>query len=47
VYRPLGVIGSILDAADCLRLICLLGVGEFFDAFVCGVSDLREPLSIP
>ena len=38
---------KILDAADCLRLICLLSVGEFFDAFAGSVSDLREPLSIP
>ena len=38
---------SVLDAADCLRLICLLSVGEFFDAFAGSVSDLREHLSIP
>jgi hypothetical protein len=41
------VVSSILDTVDCLRLICLLSVGEFFDAFGGSVSDLPEPLSIP
>jgi hypothetical protein len=47
VYRPLRVVSSILDAADNPRLICLIRIGEFFDAFVGGVRDLREALSIP
>jgi hypothetical protein len=46
VHWPLGVVSSILDTVDCLRLICLLSVGEFFDAFGGSVSDLREPLRI-
>jgi len=32
------VVSSILDAGDHLRLICLLSVGEFFEAFVASVS---------
>src|ERR1035437_9359825 len=47
VYWPLRVVSSILDAADNPRLICLIRIGEFFDAFVDGVRDLREALSIP
>jgi hypothetical protein len=47
VYRPLRMVSSILDAADNPRLICLIRIGEFFDAFVDGVRDLREALSIP
>ena len=45
--RPLRVVSSILDAADCFRLICLFSVGEFFDAFVGSINDLRETLSVP
>jgi hypothetical protein len=41
------VVSSILDAADCFRLICLFSVGKFFDAFAGGINDLRETLSIP
>jgi hypothetical protein len=41
------ILSGVLDTVDCLRLICLLSVGEFFDAFGGSVSDLREPLSIP
>jgi hypothetical protein len=40
------VVSSILDAADCFRLICLFSVGKFFDAFVGGINDLRETLSV-
>jgi hypothetical protein len=47
VYRPLRVVSSILDATDDLSLICLIGIGEFFDAFAGSVRDLREALSIP
>ena len=47
VYRPLRMVSSILDSADNPRLICLIRIGEFFDAFVDGVRDLREALSIP
>jgi hypothetical protein len=38
---------SILDAADGLRFVCLISIGEFFDALVRSICDLREALSIP
>jgi hypothetical protein len=41
------VVGSILDAFDDPSLICLIRIGEFFDAFVSSVCDLREALRIP
>jgi hypothetical protein len=47
VYRPLRVVRSILDAADGLRLICLICIGEFFDAFVGSICCFGEALSIP
>jgi hypothetical protein len=47
VYRPLGVVRSILDAADGLRLICLIRIGEFFDAFAGSICGFREALGIP
>jgi len=47
MYRPFRVVGSILGTADCLRLVGLIRIGEFFNAFVGGVCDLREALSIP
>jgi hypothetical protein len=43
VHRPLRVVSSILDTADGLRLICLISVGEFFNAFV-SVSASWESL---
>jgi hypothetical protein len=45
-YRPLGVVSSILDARNSFRLIGLICVVEFFDAFAGSVSDGREALSI-
>src|SRR6185437_7885104 len=47
VYRPLRVVSRILHATDCLCLICLIRIGEFFDAYVGGICDLREALSVP
>jgi hypothetical protein len=41
------VVISILDTADGLRLGCLIRIGEFFDALVRSVCDLREALGIP
>lgn len=41
------MVGSILNAADCFRLISLIGVVEFFDTFAGSIGDLREALSIP
>jgi hypothetical protein len=47
MYRPFRVVGSILGTADCLRLVGLIRIGEFFNAFVGRVCDLRETLSVP
>jgi hypothetical protein len=41
------VVIRILDTADGFRLVCLISIGEFFDALVRSIFVLREALSVP
>jgi hypothetical protein len=40
------MVGSILETVHGLGLICLIRLGEFFDALLVSVRILRQPLGI-
>ena len=46
VYRPLGVVASILNTLHGLSLVSLLRLGEFLYALFVNLRDLRKPLVI-
>ena len=46
LYRPFGVVASILDTLHDLGLVGLIRLGEFFHALLVNVRNLRKPLGI-
>jgi hypothetical protein len=45
-YGPFGVVAGVLDTLHDLRLVCLIRIGEFFDALYVSLRDWRKPLII-
>jgi hypothetical protein len=45
-YGPFGVADSILDALDGLSLVGLTRLGEFPNALIVNLRNLRKPLGI-
>src|SRR5208282_1799841 len=44
LYRPFGVVSSILETLHGLGLVHLIRLGEFSDALLVSVRNLRKPL---
>jgi hypothetical protein len=45
-YGPFGVVARILNTLHDFSLVCLLCFGEFFNALLVNLRDLRKPLGI-